>query len=76
MRQDRSISNNNEGRLACAPVRAAHSAKDFSGFFFDFFLFCLTGAAIFDNRHALLKKFDSARAAKPLSQPLSHKSKC
>ena len=38
-----------------------------SGLSFDSFLFCLTLAAIFDNRHELLKKFDSARAAKPLS---------
>lgn len=33
------------------------------------FLFCLTGAAIFDNRHGLLEKTDNARAAKPLSSP-------
>jgi len=43
---------------------------------FDSFLFCLTRGVIFDNRHGLLKKFDSARTAKPLSQPVSHKSKC
>jgi hypothetical protein len=34
---------------------------------FDSFLFCLTRGVIFDNRHGLLKKFDSARAATTLS---------
>jgi hypothetical protein len=33
----------------------------------DFFLFYLTGATIFDNRHGLLKQRDSVRTAKPLS---------
>jgi len=32
-----------------------------------FFLFCLTGVIFFDNRHGLLKKFESARTAKTLS---------
>lgn len=33
----------------------------------DFFLFYLTGVRIFDNRHGLLKKLDSARTAETLS---------
>lgn len=47
--------------------RAAVSAGSLPHFTFDFFLFCLTHAAISDNRHGLLKKFDSARAASTLS---------
>jgi hypothetical protein len=38
-----------------------------AGFASDFFLFYLTAAAIFDNRHGLLKKCDRARTARTLS---------
>lgn len=63
-----SIRREKQRPLPCADV--ADPVAVFGGFSLNFLLFCLTGAAIFDNRHGLLKKFDSARAAKPLSPPL------
>ena len=76
MRQVASISNSTEDELTPARVDAVARAGFPYPHSFNFFLFCLTGVAIFDNRHGLLKKLDSVRTAKPLSEPLSHKSKC
>ena len=76
MRPHCSISGNTESELASAGADATDPAGALCGSSFYFVLLYLTGAVIFDNRHGLLKKLDSARAAKPLSQPLSHKSKC
>ena len=64
------ISNSTEAPLVFRGARGGDAAAAVSLLSWNCFLFCLTGAAIFDNRHGLLKKFDSARAAKPLSQPL------
>jgi hypothetical protein len=64
------ISNSTEASLVFRGAHGADAAAAESLLSWNCFLFCLTGAAIFDNRHGLLKKFDSARAAKPLSQPL------
>ena len=59
------------GRAAALPLFGgrcvAEKAGAFPGWSCDFFLFYLTPASIFDNRHGLLKKFDSWRAAETLS---------
>jgi hypothetical protein len=53
------------GRFLHQPARRTRWSRP--GFAIHFFLFCLTGVIFFDNRHGLLKKFESARAAKTLS---------
>jgi hypothetical protein len=52
-----------------APKRGcgAGPARSSSGLACESFLFYLTRAFIFDNRHGLLKKFDSVPAAETLS---------
>jgi hypothetical protein len=51
--------------LPSSPARRnIRSSADFAR---DFFLFYLTGKTIFDNRHGLLKKFDSGRRTETLS---------
>lgn len=70
MRPSFLIRNSTKKSAALDRARGAQPVAVRGPLFRKFFLFCLTGAAIFDNRHGLLEKTDSARAAKPLSSPL------
>ena len=68
------ISGNFAANGVVRAFRGLGSAPTFAAFSADCFLFCLTGASIFDNRHGLLKKFDSAGGL-PVSR-LAITSKC
>jgi len=57
----------------CAGIRGG--SHDPAGFDCDSFLFYLTPAAIFDNRHGLLKSSTMRRRPEPC-QPRSHNFKC
>ena len=67
MRRSGTISKSWPAALTLRPRLVAARAETAARLNFDFYLFCLTRALIFDNQHGLLKKFDSAQAAKTLS---------